>query len=64
MPSSRRMALAAALISTIAYLGGQLTLEEECWASWKRALSPRWHGHTWLLVWRLVFDLWMLGLRG
>jgi hypothetical protein len=26
-------------------------------------LSPRWHGDTWLLAWRLVLDLRMLGLR-
>jgi hypothetical protein len=45
-------------------LGGHLALEEEHWASCRRALSPRWHGHTWLLAWRLVLDLRMLGLRG
>jgi hypothetical protein len=26
-------------------------------------LSPRWHGETWLLAWRLTLDLRMLGLR-
>ena len=44
-------------------LGGRFTLEEEHWASWRKALSPRWHGDTWLLAWRLVLDLRMLGLR-
>jgi hypothetical protein len=44
-------------------LGRTTHLEEEHWASWRRALSPRWHGDTWLLAWRLVLDLRMLGLR-
>jgi hypothetical protein len=44
-------------------LGGCLALEESVGHSWRRVLSPRWHGHTWLLAWRLVLDLRMLGLR-
>ena len=36
---------------------------EECWESWRMALSPKWHGHTWLLAWRLALELRMLELR-
>jgi hypothetical protein len=45
----------------VVYLGGRLVLE--CWASWRRALSPTMHGHTWLLAFRLMVDLRMLRLR-
>jgi hypothetical protein len=50
------------ILRLVACLGGKLTLEE-CWASWRRVLSLRWHGDTWLLAWRLVLDLRTLGLR-
>jgi hypothetical protein len=43
-------------------LGGRLALEEQHWASW-RVLSPRWHGDTRLLAWRLMLDLRTIGLR-
>ena len=26
-------------------------------------IEPRWHGYIWLLAWRFVLDLRMLGLR-
>jgi hypothetical protein len=43
-------------------LRGQLALEAKCWASWRRALSPSWHGHTWFPAWRLI-DLRMVGFQ-
>jgi hypothetical protein len=42
---------------------GRTTLLEERWASKRRGLSPRQHGDTWLLAWRLLLDLRTLGLR-
>jgi hypothetical protein len=44
-------------------VGGQLTLEEEHWASQRRGSSPKWHGDTWLFAWKLVLNFRMLGLR-
>lgn len=46
----------------VSCLGGQLTMKE-CWASWRRALSPKWHRDTWLLAWSFVLDLRRLVLR-
>ena len=37
------------------FLGGVFGIRKE-------ALSPRWHGYTWFLATRLVFDLRMVGL--
>jgi hypothetical protein len=39
------------------FLGGCLGLEDEHWAFWRRALSPRWHGIAWMLTWKLVLDV-------
>jgi hypothetical protein len=36
---------------------GRTTHLEECWESRRRALSSRWHGSNWNLVWKLVLDL-------